>query len=81
MNPSTVIGAAVGLLTLIIVVALSATNPGMYFNLPGLAIVLGGTCAALFIAYPLSEVVRVFKLVRTVFPTTSTTSSATSTSW
>ena len=48
-------------------VALSATNPGMYFNLPGLAIVLGGTCAALFIAYPLSEVVRVFKLVRTVF--------------
>ena len=67
MNPSTVIGAAVGLLTLIIVVALSATNPGMYFNLPGLAIVLGGTCAALFIAYPLSEVVRVFKLVRTVF--------------
>ena len=60
MNPSTVIGAAVGLLTLIIVVALSATNPGMYFNLPGLAIVLGGTCAALFIAYPLSEVVRVF---------------------
>ena len=47
-------------------VALSATNPGMYFNLPGL-IVLGGTCAALFIAYPLSEVVRVFKLVRTVF--------------
>ena len=60
MNPSTVIGAAVGLLSLIIVVALSATNPGMYFNLPGLAIVLGGTCAALFIAYPLSEVVRVF---------------------
>ena len=29
--------AAVGLLTLIIVVALSATNPGMYFNLPGLS--------------------------------------------
>ncbi len=67
MNPSTVIGAAVGLLTLVIVVALAATDPGMYFNLPGLAIVLGGTCAALFIAYPLSEVMRVFKLVRTVF--------------
>ncbi len=67
MNPSTVIGAAVGLLTLIIVVALAATDPGMYINLPGLAIVLGGTAAAVFIAYPLSEVLRVFKLVRTVF--------------
>ena len=67
MNPSTVIGAVVGLLTLVIVIALAATNPGMYFNLPGLAIVLGGTCAALFIAYPLSEVMRVFKLVGTVF--------------
>ncbi|EHK63576.1 motility protein A [Achromobacter arsenitoxydans] len=67
MNPSTVIGAVVGLLTLIIVVALSANDASMYFNLPGLAIVLGGTCAALFIAYPLQEVVRIFKLVRTVF--------------
>ncbi|WAI81155.1 MULTISPECIES: motility protein A [Achromobacter] len=67
MNPSTLIGAAVGLLTLVIVVALSATDASMYMNLPGLAIVLGGTCAALFIAYPLSEVLRIFKLVRTVF--------------
>ncbi|WP_251865239.1 MotA/TolQ/ExbB proton channel family protein [Achromobacter sp. Marseille-Q4962] len=67
MNPSTVIGAAVGLFTLVIVVALSATDPGLYFNLPGLAIVLGGTCAALFIAYPLPEVLRVFRLVGTVF--------------
>ncbi|MPT37371.1 MAG: chemotaxis protein MotA [Achromobacter sp.] len=67
MNPSTLIGAAVGLFTVVIVVALAATDPGLYVNLPGLAIVLGGTCAALFIAYPLSEVVRIFKLVRTVF--------------
>lgn len=67
MNPSSVIGAVVGLLTLLIVVALSATDASMYFNLPGLAIVLGGTCAALFIAYPLPEVLRIFKLVRTVF--------------
>jgi len=67
MNSSSVIGAVVGLFTLLIVVALSATDASMYFNLPGLAIVLGGTCAALFIAYPLQEVLRIFKLVRTVF--------------
>ena len=39
MNPSTVIGAVVGLLTLVIVVALAATDPGLYFNLPGLSLI------------------------------------------
>jgi chemotaxis protein MotA len=67
MNPSTVIGFLVGLATLLAVVALTAADPGMYLNLPGLAIVLGGTCAALLISYPLSEVLRVVKLVVTVF--------------
>lgn len=67
MNPSTLIGTVVGLFTLIIVVALSAMDPTLYLNLPGLAIVLGGTCAAIFISYPLSEVVRIFSLVKTVF--------------
>ncbi len=67
MNPSTLIGTAVGFFTLIIVVALSATDPTLYLNLPGLAIVLGGTCAAIFISYPLSEVVRIFALIKTVF--------------
>ena len=64
MNPSTLIGAAVGCLPWSSSGA--GRRPGLV-NLPGLAIVLGGTCAALFIAYPLSEVVRIFKLVRTVF--------------
>ncbi|MDQ8034883.1 chemotaxis protein MotA [Bordetella genomosp. 1] len=67
MNPSTLIGAAVGVVTLILVVALSATSPSIYFNAPGLAIVVGGTAAALFLAYPLREVRRVFRLVTTVF--------------
>jgi chemotaxis protein MotA len=67
MNPSTLIGTSVGIVTLIIVVGFSATGPALYANLPGLAIVLGGTCAALFISYPLREVMRVFTLVRTVF--------------
>jgi len=67
MNPSTLIGAIAGVITLILVVALSATSPSIYFNAPGLAIVLGGTAAAVFMAYPLREVVRVFGLVGTVF--------------
>jgi chemotaxis protein MotA len=69
MNPSTLIGTSVAVFTLLIVVGFSAAGPGLYVNLPGLAIVLGGTSAALFISYPLREVQRVFTLVRTVFRT------------
>jgi len=67
MNPSTLIGIVVALATLATALAFSATDLALYVNLPGLVVVLGGTCAALFISYPLREVVRVFALVRTVF--------------
>ena len=66
MNPSTLIGIAIGALTLVAAVALSATDPALYLNLPGLVVVLGGTCAALFLSYPLPEALRVFALLRTV---------------
>src|SRR5690606_36509288 len=62
VNPSTLIGALAGFLMLATVLAVSASDPGMYVNLPGLAIVLGGTLAAVFISYPLREVLRVFAL-------------------
>src|SRR5690606_33927403 len=67
VNPSTLIGALAGVLMLAIVLAVSASDRGMYVNLPGLAIVLGGTLAAAFISYPLREVRRVFALLRTIF--------------
>src|SRR5690606_23485469 len=67
VNPSTLIGALAGVLMLAVVLAVSASDPGMYINLPGLAIVLGGTLAAVFISYPLREVLRVFALLRTIF--------------
>ena len=47
MNPSTLIGAAVGIVTLIVAVGLSAGSPALYANLPGLAIVLRRIHAAL----------------------------------
>lgn len=67
MNSSTLIGVAVGAITLLVAAAFSGAQPGNYINLPGLVIVLGGTCAALLISYPLHEVRRIFSLVRTVF--------------
>lgn len=66
MNPSTLIGLALGIATVILVIAASAIDAWAYLNLPGLAIVLGGTLAALFIGYPLREVRRIPSLLRAV---------------
>jgi len=67
MNLSTLIGLFLGVVTLGLVLGFSAIDSRAYLNLPGLAIVLGGTCAALFISYPLAEIRRIVPLLRTVF--------------
>ncbi|MGL1834679.1 motility protein A [Rhodocyclaceae bacterium SMB388] len=66
MNPSTLIGMAAGIAMLAIVLVFAAEEPSAFVNLPGLAIVVGGTLAATFISYPLSEVLRIFGLIKTV---------------
>jgi len=66
MNPSTLIGMAAGIVMLAIVLVFAAEEPSAFINLPGLAIVLGGTFAATFISYPLREVLRMFGLIKTV---------------
>lgn len=67
MNPSTLIGVVASILLLVIVLFFSAQDPGVFIDLPGLGIVLIGTAAATFIAYPLREVMRIFGLVRSIF--------------
>lgn len=62
MNPSTTIGMLGGLGMLVAVLFFAAEEPTAFINLPGLAIVLGGTFAATFLSYPLKEVLRVFGL-------------------
>lgn len=66
MNPSTLIGIIASLLVLGVMLFMSAQDPSLFVNLPGLAIVLGGTIAATFISYPLREIVRIFSLFHTV---------------
>ncbi len=66
MNPSTLIGMVASVLLLAVVLFFAAEDPLLFIDLPGLAIVLGGTMAATFLSYPLKEVVRVFKLINTV---------------
>lgn len=62
MNPSTLIGMLGALVLLATVLFFSASDPMLYVNLPGIGIVLFGTLAATFISYPLSEVLRIFRL-------------------
>lgn len=66
MNPSTLIGIVASIVLLAIVLFFSAEDPFLFIDLPGLGIVLVGTAAATFIAYPLPEVVRIFGLLRRV---------------
>lgn len=67
MNPSTAIGMLSGLVMLGLVLFFAAEDPWLYLDLPSVIIVLGGTFAATFMSYPLAEVVRVFRLIVTVF--------------
>lgn len=66
MNPSTLIGMLASTVFLTVVLLFSVDNPLLFINLPGLAIVLGGTLAATFLSYPLREVLRIVHLVSTV---------------
>ena len=60
MNVATVVGFVFGLAILVFATFTSTDSVAIFFNLPGLAIVLGGTIAATFICFPLKEVLRVF---------------------
>ncbi|MER1940905.1 MULTISPECIES: motility protein A [unclassified Castellaniella] len=66
INPSTLIGIVTSILLLALVLALSADDPRLFIDWPGLGIVLLGTAAATFIAYPLREVLRIFGLMGSV---------------
>lgn len=76
MNPSTILGMAIGVALLVLTILFDPTTlspvPGseVYYNREGiksLAIVLIGTLAATFISYPLKEVVRVVRVFWIVF--------------
>ncbi|WP_233233319.1 hypothetical protein [Bordetella sp. LUAb4] len=64
MNSSTLIGIGVALAMLAAAIFGSAPSALAFVNLPGLGIVLGGTIAALFIGYPISEIRRIPQLLR-----------------
>jgi len=60
VNIATVIGIVFGIAILSCATYFSTDSAGVFINIPGLAIVLGGTLASTFICFPLKEVMRVF---------------------
>lgn len=66
MNPSTLIGIVASTILLGVVIFYTAVDPSLFLDIPSILIVLVGTLAATFISYPLSEVVRIFGLIRIV---------------
>ncbi|WP_319763205.1 MotA/TolQ/ExbB proton channel family protein [Maridesulfovibrio sp.] len=59
MNIATIIGIFCGIAILMVATYTSTDSVGVFINLPGIAIVGGGTIASTFICYPLREVMRV----------------------
>lgn len=62
MNIATILGILSGAVVLGWATYHSTSDPMVFVNFPGLAIVLGGIAAATFICYPLKEVMRVFQV-------------------
>ena len=67
MNISTVIGILVGVGLILASIFLSAVQPGVYVNGPGLLVVIGGTMAATLVSFPMQELQRVASIIRLVF--------------
>jgi len=67
LNSSTLVGIVTGMLLIVLSVLLSAEEPGVFLNLPGLLIVIGGTIAATFISYPMKELRQVYRSFRLIW--------------
>lgn len=61
MNPTTIIGILGGIALVIVSIAVTAHDPLIFVNLPGLLIVLGGTVAATLVSFPPTYVFRVWR--------------------
>jgi chemotaxis protein MotA len=62
VNIATIFGIIFGMAILAVATYTSTDSVGVFINIPGIAIVGGGTIAATFICYPLREVMRVLKV-------------------
>lgn len=61
MDIATIIGMVVGMAVILGAIMLGS-SVGVFFNVPGIMVVVGGTAAAIFVKFPLKEVFSAFLL-------------------
>lgn len=66
MDLTTILGIASGV-TLILLAIFIQSGLGIFFSIPSILIVAGGTIAATLISYPLNEVIKVIKIAGKAF--------------
>ncbi|ATX78592.1 chemotaxis protein MotA [Mariprofundus aestuarium] len=67
MDFSTIAGILAGFGLIVLSIFLSAVEPGIYVNLTGLIIVIGGTMAATLVSYPTHELKKISRALANVF--------------
>lgn len=67
LNYSTVIGIILSLILLVFIALFAPNSPLAFLNLPGLAIVIIGTIAAVFLSYPLRDIKQGWRSLKLVF--------------
>jgi chemotaxis protein MotA len=66
MDAATLIGTICAF-ALVLSAIMMGSGLGLFFNIPSLMIVIGGTLGATMINYPIRDVLRVFRVVKNVF--------------
>ncbi len=66
MDLATIIGVLAGLGCVCVAVMGDGGNFGLFFHVPAIVIVLGGTCAATFIHFSLKQVFRISSIVKKI---------------
>ena len=61
-----ILGSLSGVFFIVLAIVLSTDNPMIFFNVPGLILVIGGCFAALFAGYPGKEIKEAFRAVKTL---------------
>lgn len=67
VNYSTAIGLAFSLILIAFIIFYAANNPLTFLNIPGLAIVIIGTIAAVFLSYPLRDIKQGLRSIKLIF--------------
>jgi chemotaxis protein MotA len=63
MNVSTVLGLVTGLSLVFFAIFVSTDKPGVFLDLPGIAIVIGGLVAASLVSFPGRELLRIARVL------------------